>query len=158
MVSVRVDGTAPAAPRCAYEGSRGKCDRTAVDGEHCQFHARYLRGVGVGVRTKPESTEEQIVTTCERKECSRPADRSRGDGSLCLPHWRGTLIKAGQARSSKLGKRASKPSAPVKKAPRANASAPDIASAFTQAVEALQLVETIGWDLARQLADRIGAS
>lgn len=111
--------------------------------------------------------DQSMAKQCAKPDCKREADATKGDGTLCMPHHRGVLNAEIQAGKPKQQKRPAKSARPKRAPGRAKASPAKRSVAVAdlprtallrQAVEALELVDAIGWDLARQLAARVQAS
>ncbi len=115
--------------------------------------------------TESVAEEVPVAKQCSKDGCKREADATKGDGALCMPHHRGVLNAEIQAGKPKKPKPAPKRTAPAahratpKRAPPKTK--PSLAAELSHmdvlrsAVEALELVDAIGWDLARQLAARV---
>lgn len=129
------------------------------------------------LRAEDQRDETRVtMAKCKRPGCKRDADPTRGYGDLCMPHHRGVVnaqIQTGKpkrkgagATSASTTSRASAPP-PAPRAPARAKARPkprpapkeqSVDGLLRRAVEAVELVETIGWDLARDIAARVKAS
>ncbi len=185
---VGAEQAASTVKRCGYR----QCQAGAVDGVYCRLHGRVARGQSIAPhRRRPlsedpelaaaaakreerakDEEEQSMAKQCSKDGCKREADPTKGDGALCMPHYRGVLnakVQTGKPKKHKARAKATRSSRPA--APAATRATPKRAAhkakhylggapqmdVLRDAVEALELVTAIGWDLARQLAARVSA-
>lgn len=134
------------------EGRSVRCE------ECSQKRPRNVTPAGVpAVEAEAETEESNMATICKQGNCVRPVDPNRGDGSLCMPHWRATRVKAAAKKRArdKKSSTAPKPARRGTGSKRATVDGSNLTDVLARAGEALELVDAIGWDLARQLAARV---
>ncbi len=103
------------------------------------------------VEAEAETEESNMATICKQGNCVRPVDPKRGGGDLCMPHWRASRVQAAAAKKRKSVKKAQ----PARRSATPKRETSSLTDALEQAREAIELVDAIGWDLARQLAARV---